>query len=291
LGDFVSNNLAAMILVLAGLGLVAMLVMQALQIANLKRRVDQLTGGAGEGNLEDVLIQHLESVHAMGQDLDELIARTAFLESSARHHYSHQGLVRFNPFPDTGGNQSFALALLDESENGFIISSLHSRTGTRIYAKVVTGGKTETTLSAEETQAIDEARAQRPARAAAAPAKSRASSAPREPAAARSAAAPKELPTSPAAQSEPVKAAAPAPAKTAPVVAGDGADQPAAAVVEAAAEGEPVHESTNRNVSAKGQSKNEALAIPEAGEDDAEKTGSRPGRHPGGQPSPTTRTE
>ncbi len=178
--SFLTNNLAAIALVLAGLCLVAMIVMQSMLMSAMRRRIDQLTGGAGEGNLEDVLIQHLESVHAMGQDLDELIARTAFLESSARHHFARQGLVRFNPFPDTGGNQSFALALLDESDNGFIVSSLHSRTGTRIYAKSVVAGKTETTLSSEETQAIDEARSRRPARNAQTAARSRAAAAPRE---------------------------------------------------------------------------------------------------------------
>ena len=71
------------------------------------------------------------------------------------------GLVRFNPFPDTGGNQSFALALLDESDDGFVVSSLHSRTGTRIYAKAVVGGKADTSLSTEENEAIDQARARR----------------------------------------------------------------------------------------------------------------------------------
>jgi hypothetical protein len=167
--DFITNNLAAIALVLAGLCLVAMVTLQAIQLSNLRRRVDQLTGGVGEGTLEDVLVQHLESVHDMGHDVDELIARTAFLESSARHHFARQGLVRFNPFPDTGGNQSFVLALLDESDDGVIISSLHSRTGTRIYAKGVVGGKADTTLSAEEEEAIDDARARRAAKTAPAP--------------------------------------------------------------------------------------------------------------------------
>jgi Protein of unknown function (DUF4446) len=167
--DFITNNLAAIAMVLAGLCLVAMVTLQAMQLSNLRRRVDQLTGGVGEGTLEDVLVQHLESVHDMGRDVDELIARTAFLESSARHHFARQGLVRFNPFPDTGGNQSFVLALLDESDDGVIISSLHSRTGTRIYAKGVVGGKADTTLSAEEEEAIDDARARRAARTAPAP--------------------------------------------------------------------------------------------------------------------------
>jgi len=164
--DIIGNNLAAIFIFLAGMCLLVIVMLQSLQISRMKQRIDMLTGGA-EGDLEAVLGQHLETVHEVGQDLDELTARMAVLESSGRHHYARQGLVRFSPFEDTGGNQSFALALLDESDDGLIISSLHSRTGTRIYAKVVTNGKPDSTTSPEETQAIDEARDRRGAGAAA----------------------------------------------------------------------------------------------------------------------------
>ena len=167
--DLISENLAAIVLVVAGLCLLASVMLQSLQVSRLRVRIDQLTGGVDGGDLEAVLGQHLETVHQVGRDLDELTARMAVVESSARHHFARAGLVRFNPFPDTGGNQSFALALMDESEDGVIISSLHSRTGTRIYAKAVGAGKAETSLSAEEQDAIDEARAKRPARPAAPP--------------------------------------------------------------------------------------------------------------------------
>ena len=150
-------------------GPVALYVLQSLQVTRLKRRIEQLTGGVEDGDLETVLGQHLETVHQVGRDLDELTERLAVLEIASRHHFSRQALIRFNPFPDTGGNQSFALALLDESDDGVIVSSLHSRTGTRIYAKAVTGGKADTSLSTEEQDAIDEARSRRPARPATPP--------------------------------------------------------------------------------------------------------------------------
>jgi hypothetical protein len=158
--DFIGDNLAAIILTLAGLVMTAFISLQFLQVSRLNARIDMLTGGA-EGDLEAVLAEHLEIVHEVGRDLDELTARTAVMESTGRHHYARLGLVRFSPFKDTGGDQSFALALLDESDDGFVISSLHSRTGTRIYAKAVANGKADMTLSAEEVQAIDQARTRR----------------------------------------------------------------------------------------------------------------------------------
>ncbi len=69
----------------------------------------------------------------------------------------HLGLVRFTPFSDTGGDQSFVLSLLDEGGSGILITSLHGRGVTRLYAKKVNGGKTDQPLSAEEKQALQEA--------------------------------------------------------------------------------------------------------------------------------------
>jgi hypothetical protein len=69
------------------------------------------------------------------------------------------GLVRYNTFEDTGGNQSFALALLDANGDGWVLSSLHARATTRVYAQVVKGGKSDAALSDEETAAIRQASA------------------------------------------------------------------------------------------------------------------------------------
>ena len=70
-------------------------------------------------------------------------ARGKALEAQGRKAVQRVGLVRFNPFEDTGSNQSFALALLDGHGDGFIVSSLHSRNGTRIYAKSIARGAAE----------------------------------------------------------------------------------------------------------------------------------------------------
>ena len=67
------------------------------------------------------------------------------------------GIVRFNPFEDTGGQQSFAVALLDAKGTGFVIASLHSRQATRVYLKQVTEGKSDTQLGDEEAEAIKQA--------------------------------------------------------------------------------------------------------------------------------------
>ncbi len=66
-------------------------------------------------------------------------------------------MVRFNPFSEVGGDHSFALAILDANSTRVVISSIHTRDRTRLYAKVIKRGKSEIELSAEEKKALAQA--------------------------------------------------------------------------------------------------------------------------------------
>ncbi len=80
------------------------------------------------------------------------------LDSDGRLHLQHVSLVRFNPFDETGGDQSFALAMLDRNGDGVVLSSLHARELTRVYGKPVKGGRPEGyQFSEEETRAVSSA--------------------------------------------------------------------------------------------------------------------------------------
>ena len=134
------------------------LVIAAVALARRTRRIDAriqgITRGSEGRSLEAILDAHLEKVFAVSRQLDDVAARTAILESAQRRAFQRVGLVRYNPFEETGGNQSFALALLDANGDGWVLSSLHARSGTRVYAKSIKAGRTEAGLSAEETDAI-----------------------------------------------------------------------------------------------------------------------------------------
>jgi hypothetical protein len=127
------------------------------RVRRLSRRLESLTQGSDESSLEGVLGQHLESVQKAIRDVDLVTARTAGLERDVISSLGRIGLVRFNPFEDTGGNQSFALAMLDGRGDGFVVSSLHARAGTRVYAKAINAGASEAALSEEESEALKQA--------------------------------------------------------------------------------------------------------------------------------------
>jgi hypothetical protein len=143
--------IALAVLVLVLLVLVVVLLRRT---SRFERRLAGLTRGADGKSLESILDTHLGQVHALSRQVDALGTRSTILEATQRKALQRMGLVRFNPFEDTGGNQSFALALLDEDGDGFVVSSLHARAGTRVYGKAISKGASEANLSEEEAEAL-----------------------------------------------------------------------------------------------------------------------------------------
>jgi predicted phosphohydrolase len=120
-------------------------------------RYQQLTKGVKGDNL-DKIVRRLagEQERIKKAQIAEEKSLTV-LEELAKDYMQKVAIVRYNPFNQTGGNQSFSLALLDGRNNGIVISSFHNRDGTRLYAKSVKIGKTDDSFSQEEKAAIKEA--------------------------------------------------------------------------------------------------------------------------------------
>ena len=161
LNSLVSPSIGAVSIVLAIACLLLVVAVVALlrRTSRLDRRLQGLTRGAEGQSLESILDAHLAKVHVLAGEVDQLTPRATSMEGVQRRAIQRTGLVRYNPFEDTGGNQSFAVALLDANGDGVVISSLHARSGTRIYAKAVRGGKSEAALSEEEADALRRAMA------------------------------------------------------------------------------------------------------------------------------------
>ncbi|HET8587322.1 MAG TPA: DUF4446 family protein [Candidatus Limnocylindria bacterium] len=152
------DNLAVAFGILAVLLLIVLilLIVQSLrlgQAVSAYRGLLRETGSRGS-SLGEVLDAHIAQVDSVSGRLDELNRLHTYLEARSRGSLQHIGMVRFNPFDDTGSDQSFAIALLDDRRDGIVLSSLHGRANTRVFAKPVEGGESRHTLSAEESEAI-----------------------------------------------------------------------------------------------------------------------------------------
>ena len=117
------------------------------------RFFDRLSSGVKTGNLKRVLDKILENQTKTGLGLANLEREVKKLEEEGALHVQKVGLVRFNPFRETGGDHSFSLALLNAKNTGIILTSLHTRERTRVYIKAVKKGKSEYEFSQEEKKA------------------------------------------------------------------------------------------------------------------------------------------
>lgn len=105
-------------------------------------------------NLKELTSEFLK----LKEELKRISQRIEKLERENVFDIKKIGLVRFNPFKEIGGNQSFSLALLDGNDNGVVITSLYSREGNRVYGKPIKNGQSEYSLSEEEKEAIKQAK-------------------------------------------------------------------------------------------------------------------------------------
>lgn len=105
-------------------------------------------------NIKEILSQFQElklSLEKLSQELGILKKKNSFAIQKL-------GIVRFNPFKETGGNQSFSIALLDDHNNGLVITSLYGREGNRVFAKPIENNKSKYLLSEEEKKALEKAK-------------------------------------------------------------------------------------------------------------------------------------
>ena len=113
---------------------------------------------SGERDIRKKFEEVLKTVEDFGQDLDKLKSKLSEIEKLDLGHIQRMKLLRYNPYEDTGGDQSFTLALLDDKGNGFVLTSLHTRSVTRVFAKPVENGKAlKHEFSQEEQKSIEQA--------------------------------------------------------------------------------------------------------------------------------------
>lgn len=125
-------------------------------IFDMRKKMRRFLGETGmdiETDLARDLMRRIARLEAKSEELDPRMAR---LEAISEVSVQKVGFVRFNPFPDTGGDNSFMLVLLDRNNSGVLVSSLFMREGVRLYAKSIEQGKSKHVLSEDERKVLDD---------------------------------------------------------------------------------------------------------------------------------------
>lgn len=118
----------------------------------------RLLARTGSDRLSEILDKILSDLAKWQNKTSELSDKVKILSQDSGKYIQKIGILRFNPFGDTGGDQSFVLAMLDGTDTGIVLTSLHSRGTSRWYAKNVKEGKgIDHELSEEEKKVIKQA--------------------------------------------------------------------------------------------------------------------------------------
>lgn len=152
------TSLGGSLIVLAVGALFIMTLLTAWRLHRLKKHLAILWGSKTGIDIESLLVQQVADLKLLDQEIQELFEISNRLRELGLKSIHKFSVLRFNPFKEVGSNQSFSLALLDGKNNGVVISSLHTREGTRVYAKPIRNAEADGfPLTDEERQVIQEA--------------------------------------------------------------------------------------------------------------------------------------
>lgn len=151
--DYIIIALVAVTLIL-----LILYIVNVVQMAQLKKRYKIFMSGKNARNLEKTLIERLDQVDELleANTVNERNIKTLF--ANMKFTFQKVGLVKYDAFNEMGGKLSFSLALLNETDNGFVMNAVHSREGCYTYVKEIIDGNSVIILSEEEKEAVEMAK-------------------------------------------------------------------------------------------------------------------------------------
>lgn len=157
--DLLDINLEWIILI--GLNFVIILILFIMNISNrskikkLRVKYNKFMDGLGDGSIEDLLINCIEKINMLTKKNKETEYQLNTMKRNIYYCIQKVGILRYNAFDNVGSDLSYSVALLNNNDDGIVISSLYSRDSSSTYAKPISKGKSKYALSAEEMKAID----------------------------------------------------------------------------------------------------------------------------------------
>ena len=123
-----------------------------------EKRLKRFFAGKKAKDLEDTIIGLENEISKLKKSKESIEKDITEINAKLRKSIRGLEMVRFNPFPDQGSNQSFAIGMLNGDGDGVVFSSLYSRERMSVFAKPVKDGKSEYELTVEEKEALAKAK-------------------------------------------------------------------------------------------------------------------------------------
>ena len=157
--DASGSLLPILALVVAAVALILAIALAA-RVNRLNRGYSLLQGRDDSETFVDVVARNVEAMDELRDDVGGMRSEIKRLRYELGDAVRHVSVVRYDAFNDLAGRLSFSAALLDDSANGLVLTSIHARSETRLYIKGIRAGDSDNPLSPEEKQAVDVAMGQ-----------------------------------------------------------------------------------------------------------------------------------
>ncbi len=147
--DYIIIGLAAFAIIL-----LILIIVNMAQTSKLKKKYNKFMSGKNAKSLEDTLIKRLDQVDSLMEANNANEKSIKKLFTNMKFTFQKVGLVKYDAFNEMGGKLSFSLALLNQTNDGFVLNAVHSREGCYTYIKEIVDGNSIIVLSEEEQEAL-----------------------------------------------------------------------------------------------------------------------------------------
>ena len=151
-----NTKLEIIFFVLTGISIV-FIILGAFWVISTEKRLNRFFLGKKAKDLEDTIAILEQNINRLNKAKEDIEKEISLINNKIKKSIRGLETIRFNPFPDQGSNQSFAIGMLDEEGDGLVISSLYSRERMSVFAKPIKKGVSEYELSKEEKEALKKA--------------------------------------------------------------------------------------------------------------------------------------
>lgn len=157
--DNIGIDPAYIIIILAILviALLVLVIILLVKVNKLNTRYIKFMKGKNGEELEQIIYERFGELDIMQQIATQHALEIKNLKRQFRSSFSKVGMVKYDAFKEMGGTLSFALALLNDRNSGFILNSMHGREGSYTYVKEIINGESYIALSEEEKEALKSA--------------------------------------------------------------------------------------------------------------------------------------
>lgn len=156
--NFLKSDIFMLVLFIIVIVLAVLYITSVINLKKLRTSYSKFMNKLGNGNnLEEMLQNYIKKVETVEARNEEIISYCKIIDDNIKRCSQKIGIVRYNAFKDVGSDLSFALAILDDYNNGVVLNGIYARDSSNIYAKPIENGVSKYVLSEEEKEAVNRA--------------------------------------------------------------------------------------------------------------------------------------